>query len=61
MVDVWFLNHCRHGLLHRPISEFEVSVLIPDALEIKERPAKVLLDEPHAASVGHSCCGDLEL
>lgn len=37
MVNVWFLDHCTHGVLNRPISKFVVCVFLPNSFEVKVR------------------------
>lgn len=35
VIDIRFLNHCSHGLLHSSLSKLELGVLVPDCFEIE--------------------------
>lgn len=57
VVDVGLVDHGAHGARHGARRELVRRVLVPDGLEVEERPAQCRTQEREAARVGDACGG----
>lgn len=51
VVDVWFLHHGAHRVLHRAVGEFIVRVLVPNGFQVKVRAADFGFEEGQSAGM----------
>jgi hypothetical protein len=53
VVDVGFLHHGAHGMLHRSIGKLVVGVLFPDLLQVEVRTVHLRFQELQVSRVRH--------
>jgi len=57
MINIGLCNHGAHRLLDISLLELEVSVFIPDGLEVENRSSKMYFEEAEGARVCYGCRG----